>query len=79
MPMSSNLNKLNVIGLKLSNGDYALVSVTHLRIPKVIKITQKQHLALMQQVANTYGQSSYNSYVKTQEDKAKIKHYFDAS
>ena len=31
----------------------------------------------IQQVENTYGQSSYNAYVKTQQDKAKIKHYSD--
>ena len=68
---------LTVKGLALANGDYAIVGVSHLILGDTKSISKTQDELLKQQLENNFARATYNSYAKTQQNKAKIKLYAD--
>ena len=67
--------KLSAEGLALANGDYALVAVTKITMPKLKTITSTEDKALARQLEAINAQAFYAAYVKTQTDAAKVKRY----
>ena len=75
MAAPNGRQKIVVQGIALSNGDYAIVGVTNAVAGNASKVTASERDTFNQQVEGALGQSSYNSYVKTQKDTASIKYY----
>ena len=66
---------LTVSGLRLLNGDYALVAVGQVLPADMKSVTLIQRDLLARQFENFFAQAAYNAYTKTQTDKATVKKY----
>ena len=67
--------KLIVEGLSLANGDYVLVTVTKVIMPKINNVASQQDKVSTQQLEAINGQAFYTAYVKMQRDNTSVKRY----
>ncbi len=64
--------KISSSGLSLTNGDYAVVTVSAVSLGDKTKMPAEQQSAIVAQLSNMVGQQSFESYQKALEETAKI-------
>lgn len=66
---------LNVMGLQLASGDYAIVGVSQVNTPAFVNSPLQERVTLRQQAEATMAGASYNAYITMAKDKTTIKYY----